>query len=563
MPRKAESSAKAERDTLRERMHGYGCTVAQIAAEMGRRFNLRPRAAWRHALGWPQWKLAQQYNTAHPGARLSDHRVSEFEAWPHGGCPPTLRYLTRLAITFGHGCTPAQLVDADDLEHLTPVDRCLLTTGHPPAAITTTVRGCPPASPAPPGAEVVGPTDPAVWIAAIGRQLSGELAILLMSCLESLTVGDGAALTTPGEHDRAYHQLVQFLTSWAHTMQRRNALRTLGWAAAAASVGHFPDPDEQTRVAAVLSNPSRLDARTLEHFEAVLWGCKRQDDALGAHGVLDTVLAQRSLLRSLLPGCPAALRPRLLSALSLASRHAGWYSVDLNDFDGAEYFYEDARALAHEAGNIEQGAQVLVGMSRLAVWEGKPRVGMDHAVAARQWADRTGDMRLRAWTYAAGVARVYAANGQRDTCLTALDAAQTALGRAGEHVPGCYSINYYEGIHASFCGECHLELRDAERAADYAQRSLAALDQSYPRHVALTTVDLARAYVQSGEIDEAARLLGDAGEVAAANSSARLITVLGQGRAELQPWADTAAVRALDDRLASCGVVIGIGRTSL
>lgn len=88
MPRKAGNSAKAERDKLRERMRGYGCTVGQIAAEMARRFNLRPRVAWRHALGWPQWKLAQRYNTAHPGARLSDNRVSEFEAWPHGGCPP-------------------------------------------------------------------------------------------------------------------------------------------------------------------------------------------------------------------------------------------------------------------------------------------------------------------------------------------------------------------------------------------------------------------------------------------------------------------------------------------
>jgi hypothetical protein len=101
---------------------------------MGRRFNLRPRVAWRQALGWPQWKLAQQYNTAHPGTKLSDNRISEFEVWPHGGNPPSLRYLAQLAATFGHGCTPAQLVDTDDLEQLTPADRCLLTTGHPPAS---------------------------------------------------------------------------------------------------------------------------------------------------------------------------------------------------------------------------------------------------------------------------------------------------------------------------------------------------------------------------------------------------------------------------------------------
>ncbi|MGQ0778854.1 MAG: hypothetical protein ACT4NY_31335, partial [Pseudonocardiales bacterium] len=53
------------------------------------------------------------------------------EVWPHGGNPPTLRYLVRLATTYSHGCTAAQLVDADDLEHLNPADRCLLTTGPP------------------------------------------------------------------------------------------------------------------------------------------------------------------------------------------------------------------------------------------------------------------------------------------------------------------------------------------------------------------------------------------------------------------------------------------------
>ncbi|SDC73964.1 hypothetical protein [Actinokineospora iranica] len=126
MPRKAGASGKAERDQLRDRMRALGCSVAQIAAEMSRRFNLRPRAAWRHALGWPQWKLAQEYNTAHPGAKLADNRISEYESWPHGGTAPSVRYLSNLAATFGHGCTPAHLVDVDDMEHLSPTDRRLL-----------------------------------------------------------------------------------------------------------------------------------------------------------------------------------------------------------------------------------------------------------------------------------------------------------------------------------------------------------------------------------------------------------------------------------------------------
>ncbi|MGH3771902.1 MAG: hypothetical protein ACRDRW_10980, partial [Pseudonocardiaceae bacterium] len=289
MPRRAGNSAKAERDTLRERMLGYGCTVGQIAAELARQFNLRPRVAWRHALGWPQWKLAQRYNTDHPGSRLSDNRISEFEAWPHGGCPPSLRYLAQLAVTFGHGCTASQLVDADDLERLTSAERRLLTSDHPPSTPAHPGTQVTTLGASQPRAELVVPTDPAGWMAAMGLRLPGEFAPLLMTCLGSVTASDSEALATPHERDRAYHQLVQFLTSWAHTMKRRNALRTFGWAATAAAVGHSPDSDEQARVAAVLSNPGRVDAHTLEHFETVLWRCKQQDDTLGPQGVLDTV----------------------------------------------------------------------------------------------------------------------------------------------------------------------------------------------------------------------------------------------------------------------------------
>ena len=91
----------------------------------------------------------------------------------------------------------------------------------------------------------------------------------------------------------------------------------------------------------------------------------------------------------------------------------------------------------------------------------------------------------------------------------------------------------------------------ADRAVSYAQQSLETLDQSLVRDMAFTIVDLSEAHVQCNEIGEAARLFGDAGEIAVHNSSARLIGRLKQGRAELQPWNDTIAVRALDDRLAS------------
>lgn len=101
----------------------------------------------------------------------------------------------------------------------------------------------------------------------------------------------------------------------------------------------------------------------------------------------------------------------------------------------------------------------------MATWQGKPRIGIDHVVAAGQWADRTDDMRLRAYT--AGVAaRAYAADGQRDACVKALDAAHTTLTRADDQAPS-YST-YDEAIHISIRGGCHLTLGEADHAVSYA-----------------------------------------------------------------------------------------------
>lgn len=198
------------------------------------------------------------------------------------------------------------------------------------------------------------------------------------------------------------------------------------------------------------------------------------------------------------------------------------------------------------AQDIELGVFVLCEMSHLATWRGQPRIGIDHAIAAEARASRTGDMRLRAYT-ADVAARAHAADGHRHACLAALDAAHTALAAAPDQITPhpIHFYNYDEAIHISIRGTCHLDLHDAQRAADY---------PSHVRNIAFTNMDPGMAYAQSGEVGEAARLLGDAGEVAVRNNWARLIEQLRQGRADLRPWANTAAVRTLDDRLASCGV---------
>jgi hypothetical protein len=62
-------------------------------------------------------------------------------------------------------------------------------------------------------------------------------------------------------------------------------------------------------------------------------------------------------------------------------------------------------------------------------------------------------------------------------------------------------------------------------------------------------INLSAAYTADGEVDEAARVVGEAAALAARNRSTRVIDVLGQARAGLRQWRDTPAVRELDDKL--------------
>jgi tetratricopeptide (TPR) repeat protein len=547
---------------LRQELRAQGWTYVQIAGHIREIEHVNSRVAFRLTHGMTQQAVADRWNELFPSedgtSMMTAKQISYWETWPQSGRKPGIEALNRLARIYC--CQAADLLDGKDYRHLDEATRQEI------ARPTVDTVLDPTGSPILPGLSLF----PALSEGSGGNRsgldmtrapeansllsqvdLPNELAAALLRQLGTLVSTASEGGSSARQRDVAFAQLVHLLTAWATNMDRREVLRILGWAAtaAAAPVFHGADPDDQARLALALDSSHRIDGRIIEHIEAVLWRSQRQDDALGPQAALDTVLAQRNLARALLPECPPQLRPRLLSALSVASRHAGWLSFDLNDFDSAWYYYEDARSLAHEAENTELGAFVLCNMSHLATWQGKPRIGIDHAVAAGEWAKRTDDMRLRA--YAADVAaRAYAAENQPARSLAALDNAADALAAAGDQPPG-FAYFYDEGMHVSSRGLCYLKLHQPEQAADYTRQSLTTLDDSFVRNRAMNMLYLGIAQVQLEEVDEAAQLIGDAGQLAVRNSSARLVELLRTGRASVEPWRQTAPVRRLDDRLAS------------
>jgi transcriptional regulator with XRE-family HTH domain len=86
-------------------MRGLGFSYDEMAAEVGRRYRVRPREAYRLAWGWSLEQAAARFNEraaradADPEARasLSGSRLCEYEKWPRSTRKPSVYVLYMLA----------------------------------------------------------------------------------------------------------------------------------------------------------------------------------------------------------------------------------------------------------------------------------------------------------------------------------------------------------------------------------------------------------------------------------------------------------------------------------
>ncbi|MGI9002074.1 MAG: helix-turn-helix transcriptional regulator [Pseudonocardia sp.] len=535
---------QAEVAQLCVELRQQGRTYREIAERVGRELRVNARVAFRMAHGWTQGQVAERWNTQWPDADApkTSKQISYWETWPApSGRRPSVETLNKLALLYQ--CDARDLHDGEDYSHLDPA--------------TSTSDGPPEQSdePSPNADAMVGPpeAETSTIPTTVARPDPAATGGHLLVPEPSVIASGGRAGVVGGILGLSANQrdiLIDLIATWVPHMDRRIVLQALGWGTATTAVAPMLagslNPDEQARLAAALQKPRRVDATVIGHLEQVLTHCHRQDDTVGPQAVLDIVLAQRELAASMLAECPAELRPRLLSLYADQSRLAGWLYYNLNDFASAAFYYEQARSTAHEARNTALAARVLCQMSQLGIWQGRPRVGLDHAVAAQNWARRTDDQMLRA-VIAATTARAYAREGQEKACLTQLDTAHTII-TTNTGQPTCLPL-YTEGLHMSIHGECLLQLHRPTDAIQVTEASLATLDPRYVRVTALTVVDLGRARLACREVDHAAAALEQAADLAVQNHSPRLTGEITAARARMQPWQNSPAVIQLDQRL--------------
>ncbi len=159
------ASVRAQQRDLLKRMRAAGMSTSAMATEFGRRFGLRPRAAWRHANGLSLTEAAEAINSCAYEAGLdpsgntvamTSAHLCEHEGFPGEGIQPTGRRVTpqKLALLArAYGASITDLLDLRDYEALSPADRLVIDalqlSGHGPGARSHPAAAAPPSPPPP------------------------------------------------------------------------------------------------------------------------------------------------------------------------------------------------------------------------------------------------------------------------------------------------------------------------------------------------------------------------------------------------------------------------------
>lgn len=530
-------SVKRAQAALSSRLRTEGKTWTEIAAVFRDRYRLNGRVAMRLAHQLSQKDVADEWNARWPDTPRSHKNISYWEQWPSAsGHQPSLDALRKLAELYECGVADL-LADYADYKHL---DAARNGSGTPNRRDANELAGKP--------------------VSASPRfPMSGILALNPASGLHSskLTATRETESLAWKLQEADFNELEKVLVMWAEKFNPNPDRRALLFklsaafaiAAAAPTFDRF-DADERDRASAVLEDPRRLDEPTISQAEAIVQECRIQGDILGPQVALYSVMSERRVIQTVLRGNPPDhFMPRMLSIYAELTQLAGWLLFNLGDYRAARHYYDEARTTAHDAHNVELVTFILCTMSHLATWEGKPGVGIDHAVAAQAWAAKSGSTRARA--YSADVAaRAYAADRQWSECRECLDDERTALSEISTGKPA-HNWWYFhdESFYWATESECALARQDSWKAIEALTNSLRMIDPANTHNYAATISFQSEAHIQQGNIADACKILGDVARLTVTHTSRRLDQRIIVLRGMLDRWNSRPEVSQLDETL--------------
>jgi len=296
------------------------------------------------------------------------------------------------------------------------------------------------------------------------------------------------------------------------------------------------------------------DAPLLNDLRALTSSYMRQAETLAPRTLLPALRSHLAILTGALQGSqPPDARRRLQSMAAETAATAGRLSHLLENRGDANSLCSLARGLAAEAGD-ESTLALSLTLSRLqhtpipyGSYGGDNRKALALLDEAASHLKRGSRPQVKIYVLASR-AEDRAVSGDEVGAYGDLDAAETVLARAGFSDSG-YFPRWDAGRLGGYRGSCALALRRYEEASKVLEAAVANVaPPTAPQRCAMLT-DLAAAYAEQQEVEQACVLLGQSLRMSSESGLGMLVQRINGARRRLTPWQDAPAVRRLDEQL--------------
>ncbi len=294
---------------------------------------------------------------------------------------------------------------------------------------------------------------------------------------------------------------------------------------------------------------SAVGAASLDALEMAVSDFARRYPSTPPARLLDPVAAHYRDVTRLLEGpLPVAHRRRLSVVAGVLAGLAGNLAFDLKQRPRAEAYFAVALQAAQEAESADLGAWSLAMRSIVPAYEGDPLGALVLVQQGQTFAGRATTPTRHAWLTAME-AKAHAGLGDARACSEALGRAANALEQPGSSGNRLGTDFFDVPRLFAFKGTCLLLLRQPKAARTALAEGLALRNASDIKGRSLTRLDLAAAYAQERELEQAHVTAIKALSIPPQYRVGPILQRARQVQAELAPLSDESSIRDLAEQL--------------
>ncbi|QOC93910.1 tetratricopeptide repeat protein [Micromonospora craniellae] len=291
---------------------------------------------------------------------------------------------------------------------------------------------------------------------------------------------------------------------------------------------------------------SRVTERVVDDFELVTSTYRAIDYREGSGRVSADVAAHlRRMLETSNRTTTSTTHRRLLRAAADAAQLAGWLAIDAQRYDQAEGYCRLAASLADKSNDRALHAYSLGVMSYIHLHAGDGKAALRLLETAQGLAGRGNPPAVRSWLHEA-TGEAYGLLGQPQPGLVALARAERVFDGVDANSAPAWLGFYNADCHAArLKGRCLIRLRQPRDATQALYEALTLLPPTFVRERSGTLIDLAVAYVQMGQVEQACEMARQADTLARRTGSERNRKRLRELLVDLLPWTNVNGVQSL------------------